>query len=59
MIDKLEWNLAENDSYKEENRSDDDTGNNSGEKVRDILQHWKQIKRLAILKKKKLALLKK
>ena len=34
MIDKLEWNLAENDSYKEEKRSDDDTGNNSGEKVR-------------------------
>ena len=33
---KLERNLAENDSYKEEERSADDTGNNLGEEVGDI-----------------------
>ena len=36
-IDKLERNLAENDSYKEEERSADDTCSNLGEEVRDIL----------------------
>ena len=33
---KLERNLAENDSYKEEERSADDTFNNLGEEVGDI-----------------------
>ena len=33
---KLERDLAENDSYKEEERSADDTGNNLGEEVGDI-----------------------
>ena len=36
-IEELERNSAENDSYKEEERSVDDTGNNLGEEVTDIL----------------------
>ena len=36
-IEELERNLAENDSCNEEERSADATGNNLGEKVRDIL----------------------
>ena len=36
-IEELERNLAENDSYKEKERSDDDTGSNLGEEVRDIV----------------------
>ena len=36
-IDKLERNFAENDSYKEEERSADDTCSHLGEEVRDIL----------------------
>ena len=36
-IEELERNLAENNSYKEEDRSVDDTGNNSGQELRDIL----------------------
>ena len=35
--EKLERNLGENDSYKAEERSADDTCSNSGEEVRDIL----------------------
>ena len=36
-IEELERNLAENDSYKEKERSNDDTGNNLGEEMRDIV----------------------
>ena len=36
-IEELERNLAENDSYKDEERSADDAGNNLGEEVRDLL----------------------
>ena len=36
-IEELERNLAENGSYKEEERSAADTGSNLGEEVRDIL----------------------
>ena len=36
-IEELERNLAENESYKEEERSADDTGNNLEEEIRDIL----------------------
>ena len=36
-IKELERNLAENDSYKEKERSDDDTDSNLGEEVRDIM----------------------
>ena len=35
--EELERNLAENDSYKEEERSADDTGSNLREEVRDVL----------------------
>ena len=37
QIEEQEKNLTENDSYKEEERRVDDTGNNLGEEVRDIL----------------------
>ena len=36
-IEELEKNLAENDSYKEEERGADDACSNLGEEVRDIL----------------------
>ena len=36
-IEELERNMAENDSYKEQERSADDAGSNLGEEVRDIL----------------------
>ena len=36
-IEELERNLAENDSYKEKERSTDDTASNLGEEVRDIV----------------------
>ena len=36
-IEKLDINLADNDSYKEEERSADDTGYDLGEEVKDVL----------------------
>ena len=36
-VEELERNLAENNIYKEEERSADDTGSNLGEEVIDIL----------------------
>ena len=36
-IEELERNLAENDSYKEKEGSDDDTGSNLGEEAKDIV----------------------
>ena len=36
-IEEWERNIAENDSYKEGERSVDDTGSNLGEEVRNIL----------------------
>ena len=36
-IEKLEINLADNDSYKEDERSADDTGYDLGEEVKDVL----------------------
>ena len=38
FAEELERNLAENDSYKEEERSADDIGDNLGEEVRNILK---------------------
>ena len=55
-IEELERNLAEYDSYKEEERSTDDTVSNLGEEVRDILT---ALEALAIFRKKRLPLLKK
>ena len=52
-------NLAENDSYKEKERSTVDTGSNLGEEVRDILTALKAVRRLAILKKNRFPFLKK
>ena len=37
LIEELEKTFSENDCYKEEERSVDDTGNNLREEVRDIL----------------------
>ena len=54
-IEEPERNLAGNDSCKEKERRADDTGNNLGEEVRDILTEL----RLAILRKNRLLLLKK
>ena len=54
-IEELGRNLAENGSYKEEEEEEktaDDTGSNVG-------QYWKQMRRLAILRKKRFPLLKK
>ena len=60
-VEELERNLAENDSYKEDERSADDTGSHLGEEVRDILTAWEEDEeiRKAILRKKRLPLLKK
>ena len=58
-IEELERNLSNNDGYKEKERSDDDTDSNLGEEVGDIVTASKQMRRLAILKKKRLPLLKK
>ena len=58
-IEELEGNLAENDSYKEQKRSADDTGNNLREGVRDILTALEADDRLTALRKKKFPLLKK
>ena len=51
-IGKLERNLTGNDSCKEEERSADDTGNNLGQEVRDILMALEALKRSTILRKK-------
>ena len=51
-IGKLERNLTGNDSCKEEERSADDTGNNLGQEVRDILMALEAMKRSTILRKK-------
>ena len=53
-IEELGRNLAENGSYKEEEeeKTADYTGSNVG-------QYWKQMRRLAILRKKRFPLLKK
>ena len=56
-IEELERNLAKNDSYKEEERSTDDTSNNLGEEVKDILAALEADEELIVLRKKKLSLL--
>ena len=58
-IEELEMNLAENDSYKEKERSTVDTGSNLGEEVRDILTALEAVRRLTILKKNRFPFLKK
>ena len=51
-IGKLVRNLTGNNSCKEEERSADDTGNNLGQEVRDILMALEAMKRSTILRKK-------
>ena len=61
-IEELESKVTENDSYKEEERSGDDTGSNFGKEVRHVLtplEADEESGRVAILKKKRLPLLKK
>ena len=48
-IEELERNFAENDSYKEEGRSVDDTGSNLREEVRDILTALEADEEIGIL----------
>ena len=56
----MERNLAKNDSYKEKERSTDDTGSNLREEVRDIVTELEaDARRLTILSQKRLPLLKK
>ena len=58
-IEELERNLAENNSYKEEERSADDTGSNLGEEVRDILTVLEADEEIGNLEEEELLLLKK
>ena len=55
-IEELERNLAENDSYKEEEKSADDTSNNLREKVRDILTALEADQEIGNLEKEEVAI---
>ena len=55
-IEELERNLAENDSYKEEERSATDTGSNLGEEVRDILTALEADEQIDNLEEKEVAI---
>ena len=55
--EELERNLAENGSYKEEERSADDTGNNLGEEVRDILTAMEADEKIGNLEEEKVAII--
>ena len=57
QIQELERNSAENDSYKEEERSADDTGNNLGEEVRDILTTLEADKEIGNLEEEEVAII--
>ena len=57
-IEELVRNLAENDSYKEEERSADDAGNNLGE-VRDILTALEADEEIGNLEEEEVAIIKK
>ena len=56
-IEKREGNVAENDSYKEEGRSADDTGSNLGEEVRDILTALKADEEISNLEEEEVAII--
>ena len=58
-IEELERNLAENDSYKEKERSDDDTGSNLGEEVKDIVTALEADEKIGNLEEKEVAIIKK
>ena len=55
-IEELERNLAESDSYKEEGRSSDDTGNNLGE-VTNILTAFEADEEIGNLEEKEAAII--
>ena len=55
-IEELERNLAENDSYKEEERCGDDAGSNLGEEVRDILTALEADEEINNLEEKEVAI---
>ena len=55
-IEELERNLAENDSYKEEERGADDTGSNLGEEARDILTSLEADEQIGNLEEKEFAI---
>ena len=63
QIEELERNLFESDSYKEENRSANDTDSNLVEEVTDILKVLEADEKIGnipfLLRKKRLPLLKK
>ena len=56
-IEEMERNLAENDSYKEEERSADDTCSNLGEEVRDILKALEADGEIANLEEEEIAII--
>ena len=58
-IEELERNLAENDSYEEEERNADDTGSNLGEEVRDILTALEADEEIGNLEKQEVAIIEK
>ena len=57
-IEELERNLTENDSYKEEERSADDIGNNLREDVRDILTALEADEEIGNLEEEEVAIIK-
>ena len=57
LFKELERNLAENGSYKEEERSADDTGSNLGEEVIDILTALEADEEIGNLNEKEVAII--
>ena len=58
-IEELERNLAENDNYKEEERSADDAGSNLREEVRDILTALEADEKIGNLEEEEVAIIEK
>ena len=56
-IEEMERNLVENDSYKEEESSADNAGNNLGVKVRDILTVLEAVEEVGNLEEEEVAII--
>ena len=56
-IEELEKKLAENDSYKEKERSNDDTGSNLGAEVRDIVTALEADEEIGNLEEEEIAII--
>ena len=56
-IEELERNLADKDNYKEEERSADDTDNNLGEEVTDILKALEADQEMGNLEEEEVAII--